>query len=78
MIYESDLNLKATELRLGLPGSDEPEKQSAPSVRSNKRASPEISQESKSNSCVSNAGNDDERDSAPPAKYVIFTFNLIN
>ncbi|XP_031267587.1 auxin-induced protein 22D-like [Pistacia vera] len=63
--YESDdLNLKATELRLGLPGSDEPEKFSS---RSNKRASPEISQESKSNSSVSYGGND-ERDSAPPAK----------
>ncbi|KAJ0052428.1 hypothetical protein Pint_03204 [Pistacia integerrima] len=63
--YESDdLNLKATELRLGLPGSDEPEKLSS---RSNKRASPEISQESKSNSSVSYGGND-ERDSAPPAK----------
>ncbi|KAJ0110673.1 hypothetical protein Patl1_03250 [Pistacia atlantica] len=63
--YESDdLNLKATELRLGLPGSDEPEKLSS---RSNKRASPEISQESKSNSSVSYGGND-EQDSAPPAK----------
>ncbi|KAL9431034.1 hypothetical protein AB3S75_026262 [Citrus x aurantiifolia] len=61
--FESD-HLKATELRLGLPGSDKP------SVRANnnKRASSEISQESKSNSCASNAGDDDERDSAPPAK----------
>lgn len=60
---ESD-HLKATELRLGLPGSDRP------SVRANnkKRASSEISQGSEGNSCVSNAGNDDERDSAPPAK----------
>lgn len=61
--FESD-HLKATELRLGLPGSDKP------SVRANnnKRASSEISQESKSNSCAFNAGDDDERDSAPPAK----------
>lgn len=60
--YESD-HLKATELRLGLPGNDKPSARTR-----NKRASSEISQESKSNSCVSNAGNDDERDSAPPAK----------
>ncbi|CAK7346487.1 unnamed protein product [Dovyalis caffra] len=70
MAYESDLNLKATELRLGLPGSDEPEKPSTtPSVRSNKRASPETSEESwsKSSSSVSNVENC-ERDGTPPAK----------
>lgn len=63
--YESD-HLKATELRLGLPGRDKPSART-----SNKRASSEISQESKSNSCVSNARNADERDSAPPAKAQI-------
>ncbi|KAB5557510.1 hypothetical protein DKX38_008419 [Salix brachista] len=71
MAFESDLNLKATELRLGLPGSDEPEKPSTtPSVRSNKRASPEISEESRSkgSSCVSSKVESGERDSAPPAK----------
>ncbi|KAL6968243.1 Auxin-induced protein 22E [Sarracenia purpurea var. burkii] len=44
--YESDhLNLRATELRLGLPGTDElPEEKQSPliSVGSNKRASPEM------------------------------------
>ncbi|GAB2298298.1 Auxin-induced protein 22D [Dionaea muscipula] len=38
-----ELNLKATELRLGLPGSDEPEKQPTSTsliTRNNKRASP--------------------------------------
>lgn len=35
--YENDLNLKATELRLGLPGSDEDEQQ----TRNNKRPSPD-------------------------------------
>jgi auxin-responsive protein IAA len=42
LVYASDdhLNLKATELRLGLPGTNEPEKQSFAFVRgSNKRAS---------------------------------------
>lgn len=71
MAYEGDLNLKATELRLGLPGSDEPKKQSVtPSVRSNKRASPEISEESRirSNSSVSIDENGDRDIGAPPAK----------
>ncbi|CAK9164443.1 unnamed protein product [Ilex paraguariensis] len=36
--YESDLNLKATELRLGLPGTDEPGKQPSAGIKSNKRA----------------------------------------
>ncbi|XWS36367.1 hypothetical protein CRYUN_Cryun20dG0079100 [Craigia yunnanensis] len=68
--YENDLNLKATELRLGLPGSDEPERQTTPSIRNNKRTSSEISEESrsKSSSGVTEAGNDDRQDSAPPAK----------
>ncbi|KAH9682327.1 auxin-responsive protein IAA4 [Citrus sinensis] len=35
--YENDLNLKATELRLGLPGSDENEQQ----TRNNKRSLPD-------------------------------------
>ncbi|XVE77858.1 hypothetical protein DITRI_Ditri13aG0096900 [Diplodiscus trichospermus] len=61
--YENDLNLKATELRLGLPGSDEPERQTTPSIRNNKRASSEISE------AVTEAGNDhDHQDTAPPAK----------
>ncbi|KAH7577617.1 hypothetical protein ACOSP7_001419 [Xanthoceras sorbifolium] len=75
--YESDLNLKATELRLGLPGRDEPEKQTTTTgviIRSNKRASPEISQEysrcNSNNSSVSDAANDDQ-DSAPPSKVQV-------
>lgn len=58
--YVSDLNFKATELRLGLPGSDEAEKQSTPCVRSHKRASSVISEESKGSSNVT--------DTPPPAK----------
>lgn len=68
-----DLNLEATELRLGLPGSDGLEqKQSSPAgVRTNKRASPDVAEESRSksnnNSIVSDAGNGG-RDTAPPPK----------
>ncbi|KAF8388170.1 hypothetical protein HHK36_026836 [Tetracentron sinense] len=67
--YDSELNLKATELRLGLPGRDEYEKQTPPIVRSNKRASSDSAEESrlKSNSSVSDAGNGD-RETAPAAK----------
>ncbi|XVF80894.1 hypothetical protein PTKIN_Ptkin15bG0111600 [Pterospermum kingtungense] len=72
MDYENDLNLKATELRLGLPGSDEPDRETTPRIRNNKRTLSEISEESrsKSSTCgVTDAGNDDHHhDSAPPAK----------
>lgn len=68
MSCDNVLNLKATELRLALPGSDEPEqKQSVTCVRNNKRASSEISEESKSSSSVTNAGNV-VSDSPPRAK----------
>ncbi|XAR57328.1 hypothetical protein NMG60_11025418 [Bertholletia excelsa] len=42
--FEGDLNFKATELRLGLPGT-ESEKQAVSSVRNNKRASPETAED---------------------------------
>ncbi|KAJ8764576.1 hypothetical protein K2173_006448 [Erythroxylum novogranatense] len=38
--YENDLNLKATELRLGLPGTDGNEEQAFSTVRNNKRPLP--------------------------------------
>ncbi|CBI17931.3 hypothetical protein AAG906_021320 [Vitis piasezkii] len=65
VVYDNGLNLEATELRLGLPGTNEPEKQSSTSVRSKKRASPEMAEEtrSKSSSCISDADDD-----APPPK----------
>ena len=65
LVYDNGLNLEATELRLGLPGINEPEDQSSSIVRSKKRASPEISEEtrSKGSSCIS-----DDKDDAPPAK----------
>ncbi|KAE8665420.1 Auxin-induced protein 22B [Hibiscus syriacus] len=58
--YENGLNLKETELRLGLPGSEEPEKQTT--TRPNKRTLAGISC-----SGVTDDGNDDHQESAPPA-----------
>lgn len=64
-IYENDLNLKATELRLGLPGTtDEHEaeqKSVSSALKSNKRSSSEMEDGGSSN----NKGSDQE--SAPPA-----------
>ncbi|XP_042516551.1 auxin-induced protein 22D-like [Macadamia integrifolia] len=70
--YQSDLNLKATELRLGLPGTDESEKDKpmnpAPAaVRINKRPLTGLNDESKSSSCASDA-RDGGRETPPEAK----------
>lgn len=66
-----DLHLEATELRLGLPGSDGHEKQSSASVKNKKRTSTEVmmteESRSKSNSNVSDARNGNP-DGDPPAK----------
>lgn len=68
--YENHLNLKATELRLGLPGSDEPDRQMTP--RSNKRTLSDIvSEESRSTT------EEDHQDTAPPAKYVYIYIYII-
>ncbi|KAG4995975.1 hypothetical protein JHK82_026792 [Glycine max] len=69
--YEKELNLEATELRLGLPGSDEPGKRSI--VRSNKRSSTEASEEEciskgNMNSNGSDITSDDQDNLVPPAK----------
>ncbi|KAJ7972716.1 Auxin-responsive protein [Quillaja saponaria] len=61
MNYKIEMNFKATELRLGLPGSDDPK---SSCVKSIKRASPEAT---KSN-CTSSDDRTDEQDNAPPAK----------
>nr|AVV48466.1 IAA1 [Bassia scoparia] len=72
--YENDLHLEATELRLGLPGSKDSEKQdtSNNAVRSvNKRSSPDqVPEDSSStnNSSISDARNDD---GPPPSKTQI-------
>ncbi|KAJ7954797.1 Auxin-responsive protein [Quillaja saponaria] len=67
--YENDLNLKATELRLGLPGTGENEEKTLPTARNNKRTLPETSEECGSKSS-SNAQHVDT-DASPPAKAQI-------
>ncbi|OVA05344.1 AUX/IAA protein [Macleaya cordata] len=73
--YENDdLNFKATELRLGLPGTEESEKQTVPppSVRNNKRALADLGNDqcggSNNNSSVSDSG---DREVAPAAKQQV-------
>ncbi|XP_059625951.1 auxin-induced protein 22E-like [Cornus florida] len=56
--WETDLNLKATELRLGLPGTGEPEKHSPSTIKGTKK---------RSSSEMDNVSNDDH-DQSPPAK----------
>lgn len=63
-IYESDLNFKATELRLGLPGTtDEPE-QEQKSVSSGLKSNKRYSSEMEDGGSSDNKGLDQE--SAPP------------
>ncbi|CAK8571858.1 unnamed protein product [Lathyrus sativus] len=76
--HEIELNLKATELRLGLPGSDDDhEVEKLPSnfsiIRNNKRSSPESTEvESINKTKTNNTSNDDsditndDQDNAPP------------
>ncbi|KAI8574479.1 hypothetical protein RHMOL_Rhmol01G0357300 [Rhododendron molle] len=59
-VSDDHFNLKATELRLGLPGTDEPEKQSSINVRCNKRALSEMD--------GTLDGEKGDRDPAPPSK----------
>ncbi|KAE9589722.1 hypothetical protein Lal_00021623 [Lupinus albus] len=68
MAYENDLNLKATELRLGLPGTEENEEKAKSCVRTNKRSLPETSEE-----CGSKGSNAQhmKSDAAPPSKEKI-------
>lgn len=68
--YENDHlnNLKATELRLGLPGTTE-EKGEERSVKNNsKRQLPETSEESVSISNKASSHDQQHLDAAPPAK----------
>lgn len=64
--YDNDLNLKATELRLGLPGTDDREEQTLFSARNNKRPLPDTSKEcgSKKKSDAQHVDNE----TAPPTK----------
>ncbi|KAG2728103.1 hypothetical protein I3843_01G185100 [Carya illinoinensis] len=67
--YDNDLNLKATELRLGLPGTDDREEQTLFSARNNKRPLPDTSKEcgSKKKSDAQHVDNE----TAPPTKAQI-------
>ncbi|XP_021290455.1 auxin-induced protein 22B-like [Herrania umbratica] len=64
--YENDLNLKATELRLGLPGTDEREEQPASNVRNKKRPLQDPDEE-----FGANGKSDAQNETAPPAKAQI-------
>ena len=73
MAFEKDLNLDATELRLGQPGTSEEsaEKITSPTLRSNKRALPDMNEESMSsdhNSIVAAAAKNGDKETAPPTK----------
>lgn len=65
--YENDLNLKATELRLGLPGTEEKTKPAC--VKTNKRPLNETSEDCASK--VSTTTQHVETEAAPPAKAKI-------
>lgn len=69
--YQNELNLKATELRLGLPGTDiESEEQALSCARNNKRPLPDNTKE-----CGLKGSSDDaqhsDHETAPPAKAQI-------
>ncbi|KAJ6918496.1 hypothetical protein NC651_012673 [Populus alba x Populus x berolinensis] len=76
MEFERDLNLEATELRLGLPGTatEQLEKQTPNSnvTKSNKRSLPDMNEDSagrsESSSVSSNDKKSDEQETAPPSK----------
>ncbi|KAM3355897.1 auxin-induced protein 22D [Capsicum galapagoense] len=64
-IYEKDLNLEATELRLGLPGLDESEKQSSTSNSAkNSKKRPSSEMDDNNSSCVTE---NEQQKYAPPA-----------
>ncbi|XP_057960286.1 auxin-induced protein 22D-like [Malania oleifera] len=67
--YETELNLEATELRLGLPGTDESDKQAVFVIRNNKRVLGGTTEE-----CGSNGNSDarhGDRETAPATKAQI-------
>ncbi|KAL3649061.1 Iaa2p [Castilleja foliolosa] len=74
--HESDLNLKATELRLGLPGTVD-DHQSADqnsifsSGKNNKRASPEMAKEESGDSKCVSVNSSDHQTAAPAPKAQI-------
>lgn len=65
-IREEGLNLKATELRLGLPGRDETEKETIFSFKNNKRAAPKSTED---NGSEANSGaKHGDHEAVPAAK----------
>ncbi|KAK1395285.1 Auxin-responsive protein [Heracleum sosnowskyi] len=65
-IREEGLNLKATELRLGLPGRDETEKETLFSFKNNKRAAPKSTEDNGSE--ADSAAKHGDHEAAPAAK----------
>lgn len=61
MAFEHDLNLKATDLRLGLPGTHKSKKDVVSNTTNNKRALSELIQDSGSK------GNSDAKQETAPA-----------
>ncbi|KAJ4846235.1 hypothetical protein Tsubulata_012550 [Turnera subulata] len=64
-----DLNLKATELRLGLPGTDGNEEHAVPAARNNKRPLMETHEESAANG-KSELAQKDDTETAPAPKLL--------
>ncbi|KAK6929869.1 AUX/IAA domain [Dillenia turbinata] len=69
-IYKGELNLKDTELRLGLPGTDESEKEAVIGVRNNKRSLSVTSEESRNEGGSDKGHGDSEAVPATKAQIV--------
>lgn len=63
MAYENDLNLKATELRLGLPGTEE---QEVSYVRNNKKRPLQEAGDDEESCGAENGKSDAQNETAPP------------
>lgn len=63
-----ELNLKDTELRLGLPGSEEPEKRSCITVGSKRKYSSDEESTGKSGDAKSDQNESDNINGPPPPK----------
>ncbi|XP_050217021.1 auxin-responsive protein IAA4 [Mercurialis annua] len=66
--YDNHLNLKATELRLGLPGTEMNEEQSVSCARSNKRPLPEMTRDE---TATNSKSDNDYTETAPAPKAQI-------
>ncbi|KAF5441903.1 hypothetical protein F2P56_018817 [Juglans regia] len=75
MAFDKELNLEATELRLGLPGTKKSEKQpTSIAIKSNKRALPNFNEEScgsKENSNASHLQKSDQEIASPAKAQVV-------